>query len=61
MNVQQETDLFMAKLAKAVKDTKDDFNKLSPAAQKNVMDQINAILKAKGCAITLEMLFQRRF
>lgn len=61
MNSQQEYDLFVAKVSKAVQDIKDDFDHLSPENQKRFAEMASALLKGYGYAITAEDLLRKLF
>lgn len=59
MNSQQEYDVFVAKLAKAVMDLEKDFYHLSPENQQRFLSTTNTVLRGYGCAVTIEELIRR--
>ena len=58
MNSQQEYEMFMAKVAKALDDIRDALDELSPMNKARVMQEANARIRALGYTITIEDLMR---
>lgn len=58
MNSQQEYVKFMANLSDKVRELQNEFDGLSEETKQRVAQEINAFLKVKGYAITIEDLMR---
>jgi len=58
MNSQQEYEMFMAKLGKAIYELQDDFNKLSYENKQRFALRINEFMKGYSRAITVDDLMR---